>query len=219
MICHFLSTINIQNENFWRIPLEEYYLQLVDRSRKISFFMPSSECVSSPNSYILYGSYTRDLIIDIQQVQNDDGSWEYREIAVSKFRIQRILDKKTGKTQAVLSGLLVPYKQYSLRYVLYYLQQFYDQYITQEDYSLDRKAERTFRTWLKWLRDHIMVLRGLGLVKLYKDNWQRLGQWVGEMFSDPSGWTARSLQKLNLGLFQDHRMPENTKYRRYARDG
>lgn len=224
MLCQFLKIINSQNSDnsdFWRISLEDYYEQLVEafRMRKVSFYMPSSERISAPDSYILYGGYVRELIIDIQQVQNEDGNWEYREIVISKFRIQRILDKNSNKTQAILNSLFVPYKQYSLRYVLYYLQQFFNQYRTQEEYTMDMKAERTFRIWLKWLRDHITVLRKLGLTCNYIDNWQILKQWIGEIFSDLPKWSDISLQKINLGLFQDHLMPENTKYQNYVRAG
>lgn len=221
MLCQFLKIINTQNIDFWRLSLEEYYDKIVGlfRSRMIGFFMPSSERIAASDSYILYGGYIRDQIIDIQLMQNDDGSWGYKEVVISKFRIQRILDKETGKTHAILNAFFVPYKQYSLRYILYYLYLFYDQHTTQEKFLLDDMAEHPFKTWLKWLRDHIMVLRELGLMKLYKDNWQILKEWVCEMVCDSPKWHTRSLQRVNLVLFQDHRMPENTIYRKYVPDG
>ena len=221
MLCQFEIKINPQNEDFWRLSLEECYDRIVElfSSRKIKFFMPSSERISAPGSYILYGGYKRVKVIDIQQVQKDDGSWVFEEVVIKDFRVQRILDKETGRTQAILNNFFIPYKQYSLRYVLYYLLQFYDQHTSQEKFCLEMDPERTFRTWLKWLRDHIMVLRELGLVKQYEDNWNTMRQWVSEIAGDLPGWIAKSLQRLNLFLFQDHSMPENTMYQKYLPDG
>ena len=223
MICQFSWRINTPTEDFWKISLEELYRRISEavRRRRSRFFLPSIERYCQMNGYILNGGYKREHIIDIQMVQNEDGSHRYEKVEIRKFRIQRILEKGVGyTTHAILPEIFVPYKQYSLRYILFHLREFFRKSVTQEAYCLDAGIEvKTFRFWLKWMQDHITVLAELGLTKNRQDNWEMMSQWIQKLTADPFKWTARSLRKLNLGLFQEHLMPENTTYRNYERSG
>ena len=199
-------------------PLETIYNQLVSsvRTRLLLFFMPSSKTQSKADDYILYGHYTRNRIIDIEAVVQEDGTVRYEKVIINDLQIQRIKDKRTGKTHAVLGEILVPYKEYSLRYILFHLWQYFSQSTTQAIYCLDANIdEKMFTQWLKWLRDHITILRELGLTENYSENRKILGQWVSQLIGDLIGWTHKSLNKLNLTLFQGRRMPGNTMYQNF----
>lgn len=223
MICQFNWRNNTPTENFWTISLEELYEQISGtvRSQRARFYMPGTERFCKADGYTLAGGYKRKRIIDIQRIQDSEGGYRYEEIEIIDFRIQRILERGTGyTTHAILPELFVPYKQYSLRYILFHLRKFFDLSVTQEAYCLDAGIDvKAFRQWLKWMRDHITVLAGLGLTKNYQDNWQTMRQWVQKLTADIFEWTATSLGKLNLGLFQEHPMPENTMYREYKNSG
>ncbi len=222
MICQIDQIINRLPQDFWKNPLEMLYPMLVScvRRRSNRFYMPSSERHCKGNSYILWGQYTRCRIIDIQYVKCEDGSHRYEKVEISGFSIQRIKDKETGATHAVLGEFFVPYKQYSLRYILFHLRQFFSKNVAQGTYCLDNGIEpNTFRLWLKWLRDHITLLYGLGLTESYSDNWRIMSQWIRQITGDLSNWAYNSLKKLNLALFQKRKMPENTMYRKYDRSG
>ncbi len=222
MICQIGQIINRFPQDFWKNPLEMLYPMFVDQVRRRSnrFYMPSSERYCKGNGYILWGKYTRGRIIDIQCVTSEDGSQRYEKVEISGFSIQRIRDTKTGATHAVLGEFLVPYKQYSLRYILFHLRQFFSKHATQETYCLDNDIEpKTFGLWLKWLREHINILYGLGLTECYSDNWQTMSQWIRQIAGDISEWAYNSLKKLNLALFQERKMPENTMYQQYVRSG
>ena len=221
MICLFSNKINTQNEKLWEMSLEELYAAFTRsvRTRMGRFFIPgSSGRYCDEDNYILYGHYTRKTVIDVQRIRKEDGSSEFREIEIEGFKIQRIMDRTTGATHAVLGELFIPYKQYTIRYVLYHLKQFFSQPVSQESYCLDEcqlNSIDTFRTWLNWMRDHITVLHEMGLVENYRENLEKMRQWVREIAGDIRYWQEISLQRLNLGLFQDHRMPENTVYRSF----
>ena len=222
MICHFYQIINRLSDDFWKISLDEMYERLLRavRARKSRFYIPSSERYCEADGYVLWGTYGRARIIDMQCIPCEDGGWRYEKVIHEDFHIQRIKEKETGSTHAVLNELFIPYKQYSLRYILFHLCQFFKRHVTQESYCLDAGIEpKTFGLWLKWLRDHITLLYGSGLTKKYSDNWQAMSQWIQKIAGDISGWTYTSLYKLNLTLFQKRKMPENTKYRNYERPG
>ena len=222
MICQFSWRINTPDKDFWEISLEELYERFLNavQRRNARFYMPSSEGYCGPDEYTLNGGYLRKRIIDIQRVQCNDGSFRYEEVEIREFRIQRILDKRSGHTHGILPDVFVPYKKYSLRYILFHIREYFRKGKTQEKYCLDEEIEvKTFRLWLAWMREHITVLAGMGLMQRYKDNWQIMRQWVQKLTANPYEWTAKSLRKLNLGLFQDRRMPENTVYRNYERSG
>ena len=96
---------------------------------------------------------------------NEDGTWEYKEVVISDFKIQRIMDQETGKTHAVLGELFIPYKQYTIRYVLYHLMQIFSKFTSQEAYCPGEDKVNTLdvlKVWLKWMRDHITTLRDIG---------------------------------------------------------
>ena len=223
MICQFPWRINPLAEDFWTISLEELYKRISGsvRHRSVRFYMPSSERCCEANGYILNGGYTRARIIDIQLIQDAEGNCRYEEVVIIEFRIQRILEKGAGcTTHAILPEIFIPYKQYSLRYILFHVREFFKQSVTQEAYCLDAGIDiKAFRLWLKWIRDHLTVLAGLGLTEKYQDNWRIMQQWVQKLNADILEWTAQALKKLNLGLFQEHPMPENTMYRNYERSG
>ncbi len=224
MISQLCLLRNIFFEDFWEVPLEEMYERLVRtvRARESRFYIPSSEHYCKADGYTLWGTYIRNRIIDMQRVQREDGKWGYEKVIIEEFQIQRIRDKETGATHAVLSELFIPYRQYSLRYILFHLRQFFDQdeTKTQDEYSGEAGIEtKTFWLWLKWLSEHMSLLYGFGLTRSYQDNWQAMKQWVLKICGDISGWVYNSLQKLNLVLFQNRKMPENTKYRNYERPG
>lgn len=219
MICQFGKEIKWLKE-ILKMPLTTIYqrLQSAVRARKLRFFMPSSGRHSTADGYILWGYYTRERIIDKQPELQEDGTWEYVDIEIKDFQIQRIMDKRTGRTHAVLCELLVPYKQYSLRYILYHLYQYFSQAVTQEAYCLNEDIEvKTFTLWLKWLKNHISILDALGLTENYTDNRKMLGQWIRELAGDVIEWTYRSLRTVNRALFQERRMPANTMYQSYVR--
>lgn len=222
MICQFTQIINGIAQDFWTISLGEMYAALLCtvRARRSRFYIPSSERYCEADGYILWGGYTRDRIIDVQCIPCEDGSWQYVTVEIEDFRIQRIMDKRTGATHAVLNEFFVPFKQHSLRFILFHLRQFFNQRVTQEAYCLDAEIDvEEFRQWLKWIRDSIALLYGFGLTRSYSDNWQVMSQWIHEIAGNTSGWAYNSLRKKNLALFQDRKMPENTKYRNYERPG
>jgi len=222
MICQFARIINSFPQEFWVISLEEMYAALLYavRSRRSRFFIPSSERYSEADGYILWGTYERKRIIDIRRVARENGKWGYEEVEIEDFHIQRIREKETGATHAVLNEFFVPYKQYSLRYILFHLRRFFKEHVTQEAYCLDVGIEvKAFQQWLKWLKKHLILLFGFGLTESYRDNWEAMRQWIREITGDISSWTYKSLRKLNLALFQDHEMPENTEYHNYERPG
>lgn len=223
MICQFAWRVNTPEEDFFKIPLNELYERILNavHSRRSRFFLPSRGRYCEADDYILNGGYKRKRIIDIQMVRNEDSTYRYEEVEIRDFRVQRILEKGAGHTtHAILPEIFVPYKQYSLRYILFHLREYFRKPISQETYCLDAGIEiKTFRLWLKWIRDHIIVLAELGLTQNRRDNWETMRQWIQELTVDLFEWTARSLRKLNLGLFQEHPMPENTTYRNYARSG
>ena len=205
-----------------KMSLKTIYHRLLSavRTRQLRFFMPSSGRYSHADDYILWGYYTRERIIDKQPELQEDGTWEYVDVEIKDFQIQRIMDKITGKTHAVLCEILVPYKQYSLRYILYHLYRYFSQNVTQEAYCLNEGIDvKTFTLWLKWLKDHISILNALCLTENYADNRKMLGQWVRELAGDVIEWTYKSLRILNRTLFQERRMPANTMYQNYVRTG
>ena len=222
MICQFDWIIKPFGSDFWTCTLEELQKKAAGsvKARTIKFFMPSSEHYCKADDYILWGSYTRDCILDIQRIACKDGSWKYEVVKLENFRIQRIKDKETGKTHALLDEVLIPYRKYSLRYILYHLQQFFSKPCTQESYCLEAEIEpKTFSLWLKWIKDHFTVLSDQGVTQSYRDNWKTMRQWVQNLGEDLSKWTHDSLQKLNLALFQKRKMPGNTMYQKYTRSG
>lgn len=221
MICQFAQIINSLTRDFWKIPLEEMYrkILLAVRSRQSRFYIPSCESYCEADGYILWGSYTRKCVIDIKCIPCEDGSWRYEEVEIKDFSIQRIRDR-SGFTHGILSEFFVPFGQHSLRFILFHLRQFFNKPVTQEVYCLDNGIEVTmFRQWLKWLREHVTLLYGFGLTRSYSDNWQIMSQWIQKIAGDIPGWTYNSLRKLNLALFQNREMPENTKYQNYDRPG
>ncbi len=222
MICQIAQIINRFPQDFWKKPLEKLYPMLVSRirSRRIRFYMPSIKRYCKGNGYILWGRYTRHRIIDIQCVTSEDGSQRYEKVEIPEFSIQRIRDTETGATHAVLGEFFVPYKQYTLRYILFYLRHFFSKHVVQETYCGDNDIDlKTFSMWLKWLREHINILCGLGLTECYSDDWQIMSQWIRQIADNIFEWTYNSLKKLNLALFQKRKMPENTMYRKYDRSG
>ena len=215
MICQLTWRIKALPDDFWKNSLTEVYLGCSNavRTRRTRFHMPGSEYSLNADRYELCGGYFRKEIIDIQQVPNEDGTWRFEEVRLEAFRIQRIKDKQTGKTHAILPEFFVPYKQYSLRCILYHLREFFMQPITQEAYCLESGIEvETFRDWLKWLKSHATVLAGLGFTEDYRDNWKIMREWIQKICKDISGWARRSLRNLNLALFQQRPMPKNTMY-------
>ena len=222
MICQFARIINSFDQDFWKISLEEMYAALSSavRARRSRFYMPSYERYCEADGYILWGGYTRDRIIDVQCIPCEDGSWRYETVEIKDFRIQRIRDKKTGATHAILNEFFVPYKQYSLRFILFHLCQFFKEHVTQEAYCLDAEIDiEAFHQWLKWLRNSSTLLYGFGLTRSYSDNWQAMRQYIQEIAGDIPSWAYNSLKIMNLALFQDHEMPENTMYQKYERSG
>ena len=222
MICQFLKTINHLSKDFWTIPLDDFYKKLNElvRNRRIRFYIPSVGRCSQAGNYILWGTYTRDRIIDIKLKSNEDEVCGYEEVLIQDFKIQRIRDKQTNKTHAILSEFFVPYKQYSLRFILFHLKRFFNQFTTQEAYCLEAEIEvKTFRQWLKWLKDHIAILCEFGLTGSYQDNWHSMREWILKITDNVSDEAYNSLKKINRALFQDRRMPENTKYHNYVRPG
>ena len=117
MICQFARIINSLTKDFWKIPLEELYQRLLFavRARRSRFYIPSTEHYCEADRYILWGGYNRDRITDMQRIPSEDGGWRYEEVEIQCFRIQRIMEKQTGATHAVLNEFFVPYRQYSLR--------------------------------------------------------------------------------------------------------
>ena len=188
--------------------------------RRSGFYIPSCERYVEADEYILWGTYTRERIIDIQYLPDEDGNWRYETIELEDFCIQRIMDRQTGATHAVLNEFFVPYKQHTFRFILFHLCQFFRQCITQEAYCLEAEIDvEEFHQWLKWLKDNITLLFGFGLTENYSDNWQAMSRWVPEIARDISDWAYNSLRKLNRALFQDRPMPEKTKYQKYDRSG
>lgn len=222
MICQFFGRINTLLEAFWNIPLDELYLKFnaAVRSRTARFYIPDSECNVEADGYELCGGYYRKEITDIQRILNEDGTWEYKEVRIQAFRIQRIKSKQTGKTHAILNEIFIPYRQFSLRYILFHLSGYFEQDISQEAYCLEQGIDMgTFRGWLKWLKDHAAVLAGFGITNHYEDNRQRMREWVKKITGNVAEWTYQTLRNLNLTLFQQRIMPENTAYQKYVRPG
>ena len=222
MICQFTRIINSLTQDFWKISLEEMYKRILKavRSRQCRFFIPSRECYCGGDDYILWGTYPRARIIDMQYMACEAGEYQYEEVEIKDFSIQRIKDKLTGATHAILDEFFIPYKQYSLRFVLFHLHKFFNQRVSQEAYCLENEIEvKTFRLWLKWLKEHITLLYGFGLTRSDSDNWQMMSQWIQTIYAGISDWMFNSLRKLNRALFQDRKMPENTKYQNYERPG
>ncbi len=224
MINLFSWRINPLAKELWEIPLEELYDRIsgVVRSRKARFYIPSTESYCEADDYTLNGGYLRKKIIDIRLMKNEDGTFQYETIEIRDFRIQRILEKSTGHTHAILPEIFVPYRQYSLRYILLHVSEFYHQHHpkAQETYCLDAEIDiKAFKQWIKWMKDHITILAEIGLTADYRDNLELFRSWVQKLMAGTLNWMAKSLRKLNLGLFQEHVMPVNTMYQKYEPSG
>ena len=68
MICQIDRIINSVGQEFWKIPLKELYGRILGivRMRRSGFYIPSCERYVEADEYILWGTYTRERIIDIQ---------------------------------------------------------------------------------------------------------------------------------------------------------
>lgn len=219
MIPLFNPEINSKLIDFFEMSLEEYYKHFLDavRNRCAKFFLPCFQRTVLPNDYILYGSFKRKSIRDIQLVKQQDGTFKAVECNIKEFRVQRILVRKDGipcSTQSLLPHLFIVYATFTLRFVLYHLWQFKNMSVSIEAYCLDNDISiPTFKKWLDWLKQNISILREEGLFQDKAENSEIIKNWILEIRFSPLKWLSRSLRLLNLSLFQKHRMPDNTVYR------
>ena len=222
MICHPARIINTQDATKWQISLKDLHQRIlrIVRYRLGSFTIAESGQLVRPGDYILYGTYGREPIRDIQQVRDSDGNLEYKETIVKDIRLQRILIYATGETHAILNELLVPYGNFSLRYILYHLHQYFSQSISMEAYCGQHDFdERTFEGWIEWMKQNITILTQLGLTQDRKDNRQTLKQWTEELIVHFYEAGEKALYLLRLALYQQHRMSDHKKRQRKERPG
>lgn len=213
MICQIESFCKTLIKESWTVSLKELndrYIQAV-WNRTVSLQIAESGKQINSTDYILFGSYKRAAILDVQLVEDADGNTVFKEITVIDLQIQRIQDKITKATHALLNDILVPYENFSLRFILYHLHQYFSRNISIEEYcAIQAFDERTFKAWIAWMRQHITILRRLGLTQDPKENRQTLKTWVCEIFETFHEHVAKSLHLLKLGLYQRHRMPERS---------
>ena len=221
MVCYETPRVKTPSKKIWAQPLTELIEAFVTkvRTRMAYFYDPYLERMCAPDDYILWGTYPRENILDIQMVRNEEGHWELQEVEVLDLKIQRIR-LKDGTTHAILMHLFIAYGRVSLRYVLYHLDQFYTQHMSVEEYCKGKRFDKvTFIKWQKWLRDYSVILGGFGLTSSWRENREHLKEWVEKIIAFPRKWVIRSLRVLNLGVFQRRPMPENTEYQNSPQDG
>lgn len=225
MIILFDRKYNPEILLFFITSLEEYYSAFVNavRNRSAKFYLPCFLRPALPDDYILYGTYKRKSIRDIQFVRQPDKTLKAVECCIEDFPVQRLLVMQDGhphNTQALLPHLFIIYGTFTLRFVLYHLWQYLNSKATIEDYCLEYSISiPTFRKWLNWLEENISVLREEGLFLDENENRRTIKNWILEIRSSPLTWLSRSLKLLDLSLFQKHRMPENTVYRGFSWSG
>ena len=213
MICQIASFCKTLSERIWKISLKELNFRYIQAIwiRAVALCIAESGKPISPADYICYGTYGRKPILDVQLVVSPDGSVRYEEVLVVDLRIQRIQEKETGATQALLNDILVPYGNFSLRYILFHLHQYFGLEMSIETYCVGKDFdERTFKVWIVWMKQHITILRELGLTQDSKENKQIMKQWVDEIMKDLCESAEKSLRLLKLGLYQRHPMPDHS---------
>lgn len=215
MICFIPGLINTLDKEIWKISLKDLYEKALSAvwNRTVSISIAETGESIDRTDYILYGTYSRKEIYDIQLLENENGVLEYKEVDITDLRIQRIQVLSSGETHAVLNDILVPYGRYSIRFILYHLYQCFSQNISFEAYCSEQERfdERTFKTWLIWMKQHITILRGLGLTNDRKERRQVLKEWVEEMIDGFLEAGKRALRLLKCYLFQRHKMPDHSK--------
>ena len=185
-------------------------------------------CLKSKlSSFILYGTYVR-KVWDIQPVYRNH-KIEY-ELVQQPLKIQRILcvdcaHNHQKRTHALLLQLFVPYGRYSIRAILYFLNEYFTNYCANVSaYTSDSRnnihsiekfcadyniPERTFKRWIKWLKEEGTSLENIGIV-LGAEGKKNLGRFVQKLARDFDVFQEKCVRLLNRTLFQNHRSPANS---------
>ena len=177
--------------------------------------MPCCQAVAT-ESYILYGHYKR-TVIDLIGNIDKKGVQTYSLQTITNFEIQRIMCKNCeehGKTttHAILMHLLIPYSQYSLRAVLYYLYLYYSdrKHRSIEDFCKDYDLRTsTFKSWLRWLRENGPLLEQIGNA-LHKEGKANLRDFLDRILGSIEVYFKKSIDILSRTLLQTHRSPANS---------
>ena len=216
MISQPKPNFKITDKVFLSISLEEYYeaLKRATRTGRIDKAMLIMPCclLMIIKDIVLYGTYLRSYV-DIQLV---DGEYVVKKGIIA---VQRILCRESGHTHALLFNVFIPYQKYTLRYVLYRLKEYFESGDTIEQFCLKYDQEfspTTMYKWLEWMRDNLSTLTEMGIVKEWKQRKETYRQFVAQFCSETAYMICRCLKSTNRTLFQRHKSPPNTDYRKYG---
>ena len=249
MINQFLNKSNIDMLYFCIIEkfssITEIYnkvLALVLSNRVVRIGCP--KCGSLCMDFTLHGYYSRgviDLVPCLDEKGNilldNDGNVVFKDHLQKEDRISlnvaRIKCKEDGSTHALLFNLVVPYKQYSIRYIVYQLYQMIHSGESVEAWcNKHGVSEKNMYKWVKWLEEKIPLLQQLGLIpemdqindsdnpgeKGHEDesvnsnvkNRSYLGTVIQWIYTHTEQFYRAALKLFNRVIFQEHKSPPNT---------
>ena len=168
-------------------------------------------------SYSLFGKYKRRVRDLVYVVKNGKRVLKEQYVTIN---IQRIIcnhceaDEKI-RTHALLFHLFVPYGEYSVRYILYYLRQYMVSHQSIDDFCEGKPfSVQTFKKWLRWLKDNAMDLDNtITMLDMKRDRVKdTLKQLLERMMDDFPKHLKKVLIKYRnlLFPFQDHATPPHT---------
>ena len=209
----------ITDKAFMSIPIEKWYeaLKTTVKTGRIENARLVLPCclLANIDDIVLNGKYPR-TYTDIQLIE---GKYVLKE---GRIQVQRILCRKSGHTHALLFDLFIPYQKYTIRYVLYRLKEFFESGDTIEEFWLKYYQEFSLKTmykWLTWLKDNLSTLTEMGIVKQWKEKRESYRQFTARLCDESAFMICRCLKSLNVTLFQRHKSPPNTDYRKYGNIG
>lgn len=175
------------------------------KSRFLSFmksFDPQKETCPScgaKGQCRIYASYERYI------VDRNDG-----KVVSEKIRITRVRCT-CGHTHAILPDLIIPYRQYSLPFILYILNLWFSHSMTSDD--IEDTYGVSYKVLARW-RDLYGKHKDLWLGAVRSAQTSSLDFIRGLLASDPiSGFTSGFYRKTLLSFLQSHANPANCRQR------
>ena len=182
-----------------------------------SIVLACCQVLSILSSFIFYGTYPRDVLDVVAYFRAGKVCYKVCKVKLSIQRIKCVRKGcKTSSTHALLFDFFVPYGHYSVRFILYYLNLYFNSNKSIEafclEYGLKLFSEKTFRKWLIWYDEHIDLFSQMGIVGNPKEKRKIREKCYRSMISDIGQTIRRTLRKINRSIFQTHLSPSNTHY-------
>jgi hypothetical protein len=247
MINHFFENYNIDSIYMCVVgiflSIKEIYDQMLlyalgNRVIRIGCPKCGKECMD----FTIHGSYLRNVIDLVAQKdengntlfgKNGEAIFQDYQAEKLKMKITRIKCKDDGSTHALLFNLVVPYGQYSLRYIVYHLHKMIHSEDSMEGYCDKHGIDvDDMQKWIKWLEENAPLLQQANLIpendEMAKDDSAENGEDIAHsdnrrmknisflkiiidyLYNEFKTFYKASLAFLGRVMFQRHKNPTNT---------